>query len=62
MAVLRHAAAVGPPHRNCKRKDQVIVLAGSGIEGQMTGSSEFNPKILQFPDQGFGFREFAQDL
>ena len=29
-AVARHPAAVGSPHGNCERKDQVIVLAGSG--------------------------------
>jgi hypothetical protein len=28
----------------------------------MTGRREFNPKILQLADQGFGFHEFAQDL
>src|SRR4029077_4091592 len=61
-AIARHPAAVGSPHGNCEGKDQVIVLAGSGIEGQMAGNVDFNPKILQFADQGFGFREFAQDL
>jgi hypothetical protein len=61
-AVTRHPAAVGSPHRDCERKNQVIVLACSGIEGQLTGWTEFNPKILQFPDERFGFRELAQDL
>jgi hypothetical protein len=28
----------------------------------MTGSSVFSPKILQFPDERFSFRELAQDL
>jgi hypothetical protein len=38
------------------------VLACSGIEGQMTGGGEFNPEILQLPDQCLGFCELAQDL
>jgi hypothetical protein len=62
ISITRHTASVGAPHCDGERENEIVMFAGSGIEGQMTGSSEFNPKILQFPDEGFGFRELAQDL
>jgi len=42
----RDAAAVGPPHRDGERENEIVVLAGARVERQVTGRGEFHTEIL----------------
>jgi hypothetical protein len=51
-----------PPHRDCEREDEIVVLAGSGAEGEVPDRGELDPKVLQLADQRLGLRQLLLDL
>src|SRR5262249_31777232 len=58
---VRHTA-IGLPHRDGERENEIVVLAGSRVERQVTSGGKLDTEILELPDQCLGFVEFAVDL